>query len=422
MTDYSGEASLTKKVTTASGSHNITIGTYIGRSEADDLNYQYRVVSEFNNNPKLVNISFTDSLGQNVIFSEGGINNRIGQTSNNYLRQNRTAVYLTDEIISNKWRFDIGVRYETTKGDFSSGNLVDTRVYDNPELSSNLSTVRFEDGTFTRATVDANGLAISLAGLYELNESMNLYANFSRGYFFPQLRGFRPIATGVTGADYNPEVILQGEAGLKFGNEKLSASVAAYYVALTDRINIVNSFVNGRLEQVRRDEQNTATIGLEATWDYKITDGLNLRGTFTFQSHEITKNVSENLISGTSETTNEGNELARQPNILGFLGLNYDNKKFDAFLTANHTGAKFTSDANTIELDAITILRLGAGYTFGIGENNESFRLGFNVFNLGDSQGITEGNPRAIIEGEGEFFFGRPILPRRLFVTATMNF
>jgi len=61
MTDYSGEASLTQKVKTSSGSHNITLGTFIGRSEADDINFQYRVVSEFNNNPKLVNISFTDS-------------------------------------------------------------------------------------------------------------------------------------------------------------------------------------------------------------------------------------------------------------------------------------------------------------------------------------------------------------------------
>ncbi len=422
MTDYSGEASLTQKFETAGGSHNITIGTYIGRSEADDINFQYRVLSEFNNNPKLVDLNYTDTLGNNVIFSEGGITNRIGQTSNKYLRQNRAAFYLTDEIIADRFRFDVGVRYELTNGDFSNGNIVSTQVYDNPELSANLANVNFADGSFTRASMEASGLAVSLAGLYELNETANLYANFSRGYFFPQFRGFTPIATGVLGKDYNPEVILQGEAGIKLGSENLSASVAAYYVALTDRINIVNSFVNGQLEPVRRDEQNTSTIGVEATADYRIATGFNARASFTFQNHEITKNVSEDLTSGTTENTNEGNELARQPNLLGFLGLYYDNAGFDAFATVNYTGAKFTSDANTIELDPISIIRLGAGYTFGIGDANESLRLGFNVFNLTDSQGITEGNPRALIEGEGEFFFGRPILPRRLFFTATMNF
>ncbi len=422
MTDYSGEASITKNITTTNGSHNITVGTFIGRSEADDINFQYRVVSEWNNSPKLVDINFTDSTGQNKVYSQGGIYNRIGQTSNNFLQQNRAAFYITDEIIANKWRFDVGFRYETTNGEFSRGNVVGTTVYDDPELTADLANVNFADGSFVRAGINASGWAVSLAGLYELNTSTNLYANFSRGYFFPQFRGFAPIATGITGTDYNPETILQGEAGIKFGNDKLSGSVAAYYVALQDRISIQNSFVNGRLEQVRRNEQNTSTIGLEATLDYKLVDGLSVRGSFTLQNHEITKNIREDLINNTTETVNEGNELARQPNLLGFLGLYYDNNDFDAFATVNYTGKKFTSDDNTIELDPISIMRIGAGYSFGLGEGNESFRLGFSVFNLTDSQGITEGNPRAIVEGEGEFFFGRPILPRRIFLSGTLNF
>ncbi|MEM9920707.1 MAG: TonB-dependent receptor [Bacteroidota bacterium] len=423
MTDFSGEASITKNISTDNGSHNITVGTFIGRSEADDLNFQYRVVSEWNNDPKLVNITYTDSSGQEVIYSQGGIYNRIGQTTNRYLRQNRAAFYITDEIIADRWRFDIGFRYETTSGEFSNGNIVESTIYDTPGLTPELANVRYADGSFVRADVDASGWAVSLAALYELNSSANLYANFSRGYFFPQLRGFAPIATGITGSEYDDETIIQGEAGLKFGNERLSGSIAAYYVALQDRISIVNSFVNGQLEQVRRNEQNTATFGLEATWDYKLINNLNLRGSFTLQSHEITKNVQEDLINGTTVNTNEGNELARQPNLLGFLGLYYDNNQFDAFATVNYTGSKFTSDDNTIELDPISIMRIGAGYSFNLSdEGNESFRIGFSVFNLLDSQGVTEGNPRALVEGEGEFFFGRPILPRRIFFTGTLNF
>ena len=422
MTDYAGEASLTKKIETASGSHNLTLGTFIGRSEADDINFQYRVVSEFNNNPRLIDINYTDTLDNNVVYSEGGVYNRIGQTSNRYLRQNRAAFYLTDEIIANRWRFDVGFRYEKTTGDFNDGRIVETQVYDNPELSAALANVRYADGSFTRASIDASSWAVSLAGLYELSSSANLYANFSRGYFFPQFRGFVPVASGIPGREYKPETILQGEAGLKFGNDKLSGSVAAYYVTLQDRINVINSFVNGSLEQVRRDEQSTATIGIEATVDYSLTDGLSLRGTFTFQDHEITKNIREDLINGGTETINEGNALARQPNILGFLGLYYDNDKIDAFATVNYTGSKFASDNNDIELDAISIIRVGGGYTIPIGDNDESLRLGFNVFNLADTDGVTEGNPRALNQTEEGFFFGRPILPRRIFFTGTLNF
>ena len=91
-------------------SHNITLGSFLGRSEAADVNFQYRVVSEFNNNPRLVDLAYNDVDGNAVTYSQGGIYNRIGQTSNRFLRQNRTAFYLTDKIIANQWRFDLGFK------------------------------------------------------------------------------------------------------------------------------------------------------------------------------------------------------------------------------------------------------------------------------------------------------------------------
>ncbi|WP_298488072.1 TonB-dependent siderophore receptor [uncultured Maribacter sp.] len=424
MTDYSGEASLTKTVETANGgSHNITVGTFLARTEAEDVNYQFRALSEFNNTPRLVNLNYTDAAGENVIYSQGGLYNRIGMTSNNYLSQNRTALYLTDEMIFDRWRFDVGFRWEKTDGEFAKGGLRTETVYDDADITIGLSDVQSADGSFVRSTVSASAWAVSLAALYELSDATNLYVNFSKGYFFPQLRGFAPVA-GISENPYDAENIIQFEAGAKFGNEKLSGSLAAYYVNLNDRIKITQAIVGGQLVDETRSTQNTATVGLEATWDYKFAQDFSLRGTATYQDHEITKNINEDLVNGGSTAANEGNELARQPNFLGSLGVYYDNKMFDASFSGTHTGAKFTDDTNGIELDAITIARIGAGYTFAMGENNETLRLGVSVFNLFDSNGITEGNPRAGAAGatEGEFFFGRPILPRRFFATATLNF
>ncbi len=424
MTDYSGEINLTKIIETSNGgSHNVTLGSFIARSEAEDVNYQYRVLSEFNNDPRLVNLNYTDAGGNNVVYSQGGLYNRIGQTANNYLAQNRVALYLTDEMIFDRWRFDVGFRWETTDGQNNRGGIASETVYNNPDLTSDLSDVQSADGTFLRTKVSANAWALSLAGLYELTETTNLYANFSKGYFFPQLRGFAPIP-GIEESIYDPENIIQFEAGAKFGNENFSGSVAGYYVGLTDRVSIRQAIVGGQLIDETRAEQNTRTIGLEATWDYKLVESLNLRGTATYQAHEITKNIDNDLVNGTSTEANVGNELARQPNLLGGLGLYYDNAAFDANFGFNYTGKKFTDDTNNIELDAITIARLGAGYTFAKQDSDQSVRLGFSVFNLFDSSGITEGNPRAGSAGqtESEFFVGRPILPRRFFLTATFNF
>ncbi|MEP2057889.1 MAG: TonB-dependent receptor [Maribacter litoralis] len=424
MTDYSGEINLTKSIETANGgNHNITVGSYIARTEAEDVNYQYRVLTEFNNNPQLVNLNYTDASGSNVVYSQGGLYDRIGQTANNYLSQNRVALYITDEMILDRWRFDVGFRWEHTDGINSRGGIMSETVYADPELTTGLSDVQTADGTFLRTEVNANAWALSLAGLYELTETTNLYANFSKGYFFPQLRGFAPVA-GISESPYDAENIIQFEAGAKFGNQKFSGSVAGYYVGLKDRISIRQAIVGGQLIDETRAEQNTRTIGIEATWDYSLAQYLNLRGNATYQNHEITKNTDFDLVNGTSTEANVGNELARQPNLLGGLGLYYDNAAFDANFGFNYTGAKFTDDTNNIELDAITIGRLGAGYTFSKEDNNNSVRLGVSVFNLFDSDGITEGNPRAGSAGqtESQFFVGRPILPRRLFVTATFNF
>ena len=424
MTDYSGEINLTKTISTSNGgSHNVTLGSFIARTEAEDVNYQYRVLTEFNNDPRLVNLSYTDADGNNVIYSQGGLYNRIGQTANNFLSQNRVAFYLTDEMIFDRWRFDVGFRWESTDGQNNRGGISSETVYDNPDLTTELSDVQSADGTFLRTEVSANAWAVSLAGLYELTETTNLYANFSKGYFFPQLRGFAPIP-GIENSVYDPENIIQFEAGAKFGNERFSGSVAGYYVGLTDRVSVRQAIVGGELIDETRAEQNTRTIGLEATWDYSLAQYLNLRGTATYQAHEITKNIEFDLVNGSSTEANVGNELARQPNLLGALGLYYDNSSFDANFGFNYTGKKFTDDTNNIELDAITIARLGAGYTFAKLDNNQSVRLGFSVFNLFDSSGITEGNPRAGSAGqtESEFFVGRPILPRRFFLTATFNF
>ncbi len=421
MTDYSGEASFTQKISTDTGSHSITLGTFLARTEAEDINFQYRVLTEFNNDPRLINLSYTDATGNNVIFSEGGLYNRIGITTNRFLSQNRSAFYLTDEMVLNKWRFDIGFRVESTDGVFRDGNIVEDQVYTNSELTAELANVNYADGTFTKGNASATDWAVSLAGLYELNEATNLYANFSKGYFFPQLRSFRPLASGDL--NYDSEQIIQFETGVKFANEKLSGSFAGYYVGLNDRIRITQGFNAGQLVDLIRSEQNTATLGVEATWDYKIIPNFNFRGTLTYQHHEITKNIDEDLVTGTSTTTNEGNKLARQPNFLSTLSLNYDNKKFDGILSLNYTGSKFAADNNNVELDPISIVRLGAGYTFNLNEEKENLRLGFSVFNLLDTDGVTEGDPRNVNQaGDAEFFFGRPILPRRLFITATFNF
>jgi outer membrane receptor protein involved in Fe transport len=102
--------------------------------------------------------------------------------------------------------------------------------------------------------------------------------------------------------------------------------------------------------------------------------------------------------------------------------LYYDDGRFDAALYDTHTGDTFTTESNLIKLDAYDIVRLGAGYTFDWADMTA--RVGIDVYNLLDDDGITEGSPRqdTAQAASGAYFVGRPVLPRRYTLRFTVDF
>lgn len=395
MDELVGEFNLTKTVTKGSLEHNFTIGTYLSNTVAKDDNWITNYLGDFTNSPRMVNVSYTDTTGAMMTYSKSGFISG-SQTSNSTLQSTKSAIYFADEIKGERFSLDIGVRWEKARGTITK----ETGIGSN---------------TFQKGTVSASDFAIALAGLYKLNDNVNLYANASKGYFFPELRGVKFSSPGVT-QSYTTEKVYQGEIGAKISGDKFAATATGFFIALNDRrsIDFVNNPSGGVTEEV--SVQSTQTLGFEATANYQIIKGLSVDAMLTLQDHQYTK------VEGNDEQV--GNWLRRQPKFKGSLGLNYDKNNFDFNASATYLGKRFANDANTIELDAYSLVRLGAGYTIGLGSKNESVRLGVSVFNLLDSQGITEGSPRQgnTQTGASDFFVGRPELPRRVSLTALFNF
>lgn len=390
MEEMVGEVNLTKTV----GDHQLTVGTFLSDTRAADNNWISNHVGDFSNSPRMVAITYMDSTGTEVNFSPGGFI-RGSQTANRYHQSSKTALYIADEYKGEKFNFDIGFRWERAAGIISR----ETGVGSN---------------TFEKGTVSASDFAIALAGLYKLNEAANIYANFSKGYFFPELRGVRFSSPGET-QTYQTEQILQGEVGAKYSKGKFAATAAVFLVALSDRrsIDFVNDGQGGVIEQVA--VQSTRTIGVEANLNLNLAKGLDLYGNATFQDAQFTE------VEGNPEQV--GNRPRRQPNVMGLVGIVYDANNIDVNLSSNFLGSKFANDANTVELDGFNIVRLSGGYSFPLG-NDQTFRLGVSIFNLLDAAGVTEGSPRQgnAQVGGGQFFVGRPILPRRFFLRASFDF
>ncbi len=392
MEEVVGEVNLTKTVNI----HNLTVGTFMSSTRSLDNNWIHNVLGDFSNSPRAISLSYLDTMGNSVLYSTDGYVEGSGrQTANKTLQSNKVAGYIADEIKLDRFNFDVGLRWERAVG-----------------------IVSLEDGigsnNFNKARVQASDIALVLGGLYKLNNNLNIYANGSRGYFFPQLRSLK-FADGAA-QSYETETVLQGEIGAKYGSRRLAGTAAVFYNALRDRrnVDIVNDGQGGITESIQL--QSTRTIGIETSVNYTIFQGFNAYGNLTLQNHRFTQ------VEGNPEQV--GNSIARIPNIMGMIGANYDNGVIDANFSSNFLGSKFANNSNSVELDGFNIVRLDAGYTLALGQNDESLRLGISVFNLLNADGVTEGSPRqgnSQVSG-GNFFVGRPILPRRIFLRASFEF
>ncbi len=408
--DMSIELNVTKAMTLGSFEHSFTVGAFFADAEAKDFNVTTAYLADFQNRARLVNLTLADGT---IVSRNGLLNAGVGYVNNRHESQ-RQAIYIADQMEGDKFIFDIGGRFESVDGDIRRERTA-TFVTDatTPNLSPALRDVVWGNGDFLTGSVDTDEWALALGALYKLTDSVNIYGNAARGFFFPELRAVQFNALNQP-QSYTAEIIKQAEVGVKFIGDRLSGTLSALYTELNDRRAV--SFVNGPNGTVieRVNIVSTESYGLEADFTFRVIDDLNIEGNVTWQEHEFTKFDTNAAFIG--------NELLRQPNILYNLGVYYDNGQFDAALYNTYTGDTFTTEANTIELDAYNIVRLNAGYTFDWADMTA--RIGIDVYNLLDDDGVTEGSPRqdtAQTTG-GAFFIGRPVLPRRYTLRFTVDF
>jgi iron complex outermembrane recepter protein len=408
--DMSVELNLTKGLQLGSFQHNFTLGGFYADAEAKDFNVTTMYLADFQNQARLVNLTLSDGT---IISRDGLLNPGIGYVNNKHEAQ-RQAIYIADQMESDKFIFDIGGRFESIDGDIRRERSA-TVVTDSttPNLSPVQRDVVWGNGQFLTGSVSTDEWALALGALYKLTDSVNIYANAARGFFFPELRAVQFNSLNQP-QSYTAEIIKQAELGVKYIGDRLSGTVSALYTELNDRRAV--SFVNGPNGSVieRVNIVSTESYGMEADFTFRLLDNLNLEGNVTWQEHEFTEFDTNPAFVG--------NELLRQPNLLYNLGLYYDDGRFDAQLYNTHTGDTFTTESNLISLDAYDIMRLGAGYTFDWA--GMTSRIGIDVYNLLDDDGITEGSPRqdTAQAASGAFFVGRPVLPRRYTLRFTVNF
>ena len=405
--DANAEINLTKRLELGGATHNFTLGSWLARTTAEDNTLTQMYLAEFANQPRLVNL-----VAGGVNYTAAGLlDPSVGYTRNKHTAT-RTALYLADQIEAKNWAFDAGVRVERIDADIERETTVTATGLSQggARESAALTSAVVGSGNFLRGKVSTTETAASVGGLYKLSKTTNVYANLSHGFFFPEVRSVGFNAAGQP-ASYEGEIIDQVEAGVKVAAGNFSGTAAAFYSKLKNRRSVTfqNTGGGGIAEVVTL--LSTETKGLEASMSYRILPTLTASANVTLSDHEIT------------EGAFVGKELERKPKTFANAALAYDDGSLDASVSVNHQSRAYSNNANSAVLPAYNLWRLTAGYKMRLG-GDSSLRLGLGVFNLTNSQGLAEGSPRvgATQVTGGQFFVGRPILPRRISVTATYSF
>ena len=408
LNEMSALMTLSKEFKTGNIEHNFTMGTFASRTEAVDFNLQLRYLSEFKDQPRILNLSTTDANKVSTRFTSNGVVSVPGYT-NKTITSKKQAFYFSDEMQVGKLKLDAGMRFESIS---ANGSIEKTATARNTDGIN----VAFGTGAFDRFNVSTSDWALALAASYPITDHINGYANFSKGYFFPELRGLSVrYNNGIPAYPrYQPEKINQYEAGVKLNYTRFTLTAAYFNAALNDRLLVQFLNVNGAIEEVSRFI-STQSSGFEGTADLEVAKNLHFISSVTAQKATYTKDE--------TTPTNVGKWVERQPQFMYDAGLYYANKKFDLGFSNNYQAKRYGNASNLVSLDPYSIARLTAGYNMQL-DSKSSLRFSGGIFNMFNSEGITEGNPRAgdAQTNSGDFFVGRPVIPRSYYLRLTFNF
>jgi outer membrane receptor protein involved in Fe transport len=417
-TDFTFEAAASRKFKLADVDNALTLGIYAARAKAGDFDYTQFYLGDFENNPRLINLTISDPGGVTRTVTTNGLANTAG-----YRNWEQSAIheafYAANQMDAGNWSLDYGARVERYLGNIAregtsvytvdNGPAADATHVDEPLLDS----VTWGNGSWQFGKVSTTSWAAAIASMYKINDQVRVYGNLNRGYYFPELRdvGFNPV-TGVP-ESYQAEEIRQAELGLKFKAGDLTGTVATFGNELKNRRSVNTDLVGDEIVTT----QSNQSIGEYLEARYMIVRHLFVEGNITHQKQKVT---------ATSDPigTPVGSETIQEPDTLANLGLTYDDGRFDGWLMESYDSRAWADSQNTVPLSAYSVVRLGAGYTLHF-SGSQSFRVSFDVYNLLDSQGVTEGsvhlgpisNPDV-----GNYFMGRQILPRRFLLRLGYKF
>ena len=407
-----------RQIDLAGQKHDITAGYYIANFEQDYSRYSATVLLGAQSQAPLLDLVGYDATGKKLgVVTDKGIYRYGYEWANAKGKSETQAVYLLDEWqLNDKTRLDAGVRYEkvNVSGSTEQSKLVNLGTYATSSILTGNGVFDSYDKTFDKT-------GYTLGANYQFEKNSGIFGRWTQAFRMPNLSSFitSPTATPIT------QTMDLAEVGYKFRGNNFDLYSTLFYTKYNNvaYTNYVFS-LNNSTSTAQTGYANTKTTGLELEGKAYFTDWSDLGFTATVQDPQYDNLIYTDRVNNLPVVRNfKGNQLIRVPKVSYRLvpGLNLLEGKLRLQLAYEFQDARFVDAANSVRLPSYTLLNLSGRYQ--IDKQTSVFAYIDNVTN---SQGLTEGNPRAgeiqSADALANTFVARPLLGRTVRLALKYDF
>jgi outer membrane receptor protein involved in Fe transport len=407
-----------RKFTFGEQSHDVTLGYYFARFNQDFSRYSSSVLLGAQSQAPLLDLVASNAAGQALgTVTDHGVYNYGYEWENASGTSTTNALYLADEWqIDPQWRLDGGVRREqvNTKGRTERPTFVNLGTFATSKVRTGTGVFDDYDHTF-------NQTGWTLGANYQLAKNAGVFGRWTRAFRLPNLSSYitSPTATPVI------QTMDLGEVGYKYNGGMLELYPTLFY-SKYNNVSYTNTIFT--LDNMSSTPQTgyatTRTVGLELEGTLRPAPWGDLGFNLTLQKPEYRDLRYTDKVNNLPVPRDySGNQLVRVPKVSARLapGVNLMGDKLRLQLSYEYEGARFVDSANSVRLPSYTVLNFSTRY-----QVTPALSVFGYVDNVNNSQGLTEGNPRAgelqSADAGANTFLARPVIGRTVRAAVKYDF
>lgn len=285
--------------------------------------------------------------------------------------------YAQDQIAIDRWRFNVGVRYD--------------------RASIGTTTHQASGAVAANNSQDDDQFTWRVGGLYLFDNGIAPYASYSTS-FLPNTGTMAPQRGGGT---FDPTTGEQYEIGIKYQPPGMNSFIqlAAYHIRQENVLTRDPDFITYNITQ-----GEIRSRGIELEGRASLTDGLDLIGAYSYIDAEITKSNNPGV---------QGSRVPQVPNHMASAWANY--RFLEGPLRGlslgggvRYIGPTYGNDTNTFKVNDYTLFDAAIRYDFGARfESMRGLELAVNAQNLADKDYVAScSTTTACYYGTGRMVLG----------------